>query len=67
MGRAAVETSPEECWADEEKAMTLFRSIAVAQTCPLKGDVNANLDEHRRLIEVAASEGAQIIVSQNCP
>jgi predicted amidohydrolase len=37
-------------------------SIAVAQTCPVKGDVNANLDEHLRLTELAASQGAQVIV-----
>jgi predicted amidohydrolase len=42
--------------------MILFRSIAVAQTRPVKGDVNANLDEHLRLTELAASEGAQIIL-----
>jgi predicted amidohydrolase len=42
--------------------MTLPRSIAVAQTCPIKGDVQANLNEHLRLIEVAASEGAQVVV-----
>ncbi len=42
--------------------MTLRRSIAVAQTCPVKGDVNANLDEHLRLIDIAASEGAQIVL-----
>lgn len=37
-------------------------SIAVAQTCPVKGDVNVNLDEHLRLTELAASQGAQVIV-----
>lgn len=38
------------------------RSIAVAQTCPLAGDVEANLEEHLRLTQVAASRGAQIVV-----
>lgn len=42
--------------------MTLPRSISVAQTRPVKGDVSANLDEHLRLTELAASEGAQIVV-----
>ena len=38
------------------------RSISVAQTCPVEGNVNANLDEHLRLIELAASEGARVVV-----
>jgi predicted amidohydrolase len=38
------------------------RSLAVAQTCPVKGDVQANLAEHLRLTQIAASEGAQIVV-----
>jgi predicted amidohydrolase len=38
------------------------RSIAVAQTCPVKGDVQANLAEQLRLTQIAASEGAQIVV-----
>jgi len=38
------------------------RSIAVAQTCPVKGDVDANLDEHLRLAGLAASEGAQVVL-----
>ena len=42
--------------------MTLPRSIAVAQTCPVKGDVNANVDEHLRLAELAASEAAHVVV-----
>jgi hypothetical protein len=37
------------------------RSIAVAQTCPVRADVHANLDEHLRLTELAASEGAQLV------
>ena len=41
--------------------MTDVRSIAVAQTCPIKGDVKANVDEHLRLSRIAASEGAQIV------
>lgn len=42
--------------------MTRSRSIAVAQTCPVAGDVQANLDEHARLARLAASEGAAIVV-----
>jgi hypothetical protein len=37
--------------------MTRFRSMAVAQTCPVKGDVQANLDEHIRLARLAAAAG----------
>lgn len=42
--------------------MTRSRSIAVAQTCPLKGDVQTNLDEHVRLARLAATEGAAVVV-----
>ncbi len=42
--------------------MTRSRSIAVAQTCPVRGDVQANLEEHVRLARVAAAEGAQVVV-----
>jgi predicted amidohydrolase len=42
--------------------MTQPRSIAVAQTCPVKGDVKANVDEHVRLARIAASTGAQLVV-----
>jgi predicted amidohydrolase len=42
--------------------MTSLRSIAVAQTCPVKGDVQANLEEHVRLARLAAAEGAQVVV-----
>jgi predicted amidohydrolase len=38
------------------------RAIAVAQTCPVKGDVKANIEEHLRLAYGAAAEGAQIVV-----
>jgi predicted amidohydrolase len=38
------------------------RSISVAQTSPVSGDVNANLNEHLRLTALAASEGAQVVV-----
>lgn len=42
--------------------MTVPRSIAVAQTCPVKGDVEANLEEHLRLSGCAASRGAQLVL-----
>ena len=38
------------------------RSIAAAQTVPRRGDVDANLAEHLRLVPVAAERGAQILV-----
>jgi predicted amidohydrolase len=38
------------------------RSIAVAQTCPIAGDVHANAAEHLRLIAVAASLGALLVL-----
>ena len=38
------------------------RSIAVAQTCPVRGDVDANLEEHLRLADCAAAEGAQVVL-----
>ena len=40
----------------------MTRSISVAQTCPVTGDVDANLAEHLQLTELAASEGAQVVV-----
>jgi predicted amidohydrolase len=42
--------------------MTPFRSIAVAQTCPVKGDVHANVEEHMRLAQLAAEKGAKLIL-----
>ncbi len=38
------------------------RSIAVAQTCPFRGDVTANLREHVRLTALAVAEGAEVVV-----
>jgi predicted amidohydrolase len=38
------------------------RTIAVAQTCPVRGDVDTNLEEHLRLAGCAAAEGAQLVV-----
>jgi predicted amidohydrolase len=42
--------------------MARSRSPAVAQTCPVKGDVQANLDEHIRLARLAAKAGAAVVV-----
>jgi predicted amidohydrolase len=42
--------------------VTCFRSLAVAQTCPVKGDVAANVAEHLRLLQLATSEGARVVV-----
>jgi len=41
--------------------MKARRALAVAQTCPLRGDVDANLEAHLRLTALAASEGARVI------
>jgi predicted amidohydrolase len=37
-------------------------SIAAAQTVPMRGDVDANVDQHVRLVRVAVEEQAQVIV-----
>src|SRR4051812_46350365 len=42
--------------------MMRSRSIAVAQMCPVKGDVQANLEQHVLLARLAAAEGAQVVV-----
>ena len=42
--------------------MTRSRTIAVAQTCPVPGDVQADVHEHLRLARLAAGEGAQTVV-----
>jgi predicted amidohydrolase len=42
--------------------MTQSRSVAIAQTCPVAGDVPANLEEHIRLARLAADEGANIVL-----
>ncbi len=42
--------------------MIRSRSIAVAQTCPVKGDVLSNLDEHVQLARLAANEGAAVVL-----
>lgn len=38
------------------------RAIAAAQTRPVRGNVGANLEEHVRLVRVAAEEGALVLV-----
>jgi predicted amidohydrolase len=38
------------------------RSIAVAQTVPIRGDVDANLEQHVRLARAAAGAQAQVLV-----
>lgn len=37
-------------------------TIAVAQTVPVRGDVDANVDEHVRLARAAGDEGAAVVV-----
>jgi predicted amidohydrolase len=36
--------------------------ISVAQTRPVKGDVQSNIDNHRKLIDLAVSAGADVII-----
>jgi hypothetical protein len=38
------------------------RSIAAAQTIPIRGDVDANVERHLRLVHIAAAERAQVLV-----
>jgi predicted amidohydrolase len=47
---------------DPDPRVPLPRSIAVAQTCPVEGDVTVNLDQHLRLAELAAAAAAQVVV-----
>lgn len=42
--------------------MARARSIAVAQTVPIRGDVGANLGQHLRLVDVARDERARVLV-----
>jgi predicted amidohydrolase len=42
--------------------MTARYSISVAQTCPVRGDVERNLEEHLRLVRLAAERGAGVLV-----
>ena len=42
--------------------MTRARSIAAAQTIPVRGDLDANVEQHLRLVHVAAQEQAQVLV-----
>jgi predicted amidohydrolase len=42
--------------------MSHERSLAAAQTIPRRGDVDANLAEHLRLVRVAAEEGAELLL-----
>ena len=39
-----------------------FMKICVAQTRPVKGDIQRNLHNHRRFIELAASNGASTVI-----
>lgn len=42
--------------------VTGSRSIAAAQTVPRRGDVDANVEEHVRLVHVAAEERARVVI-----
>lgn len=39
-----------------------MRALAAAQTVPIAGDVPANIEQHVRLVRVAAREGAKLVV-----
>jgi predicted amidohydrolase len=45
--------------------MIRSRSVAVAQTCPVAGDVPTNLEEHVRLARLAADGGAQVVLASS--
>lgn len=36
--------------------------LCVAQTRPIKGDIQSNIDNHKRIIDLAASNGADIVI-----
>jgi predicted amidohydrolase len=36
--------------------------ICVAQTRPIRGDIQSNIDNHKKLIEVAVSDGADVVI-----
>lgn len=42
--------------------MTRFRSLAAAQTIPARGDVDANVERHLRLVRAAADAGVGLLV-----
>lgn len=42
--------------------LTASRCIAVAQTCPIPGDVAANLAQHVTLAHLAIAGGAEVVV-----
>jgi predicted amidohydrolase len=39
-----------------------LRTLAAAQTVPIRGDIAANVEQHLRLIRIAAQEQAQVLV-----
>ena len=36
--------------------------ICVAQTKPVKGDIKSNIDDHKKLIDLAVSNKADLII-----
>jgi predicted amidohydrolase len=42
--------------------MTSARAIASGQTVPVRGNVDLNVEEHLRLVHVAAEEHVQVLV-----
>jgi predicted amidohydrolase len=48
--------------AESGSCMTRRCSIAAAQTVPVRGEIDANLERHLSLVDVAAGEGTQVLV-----
>ncbi|MBI3070906.1 MAG: carbon-nitrogen hydrolase family protein [Deltaproteobacteria bacterium] len=46
----------------ENAGIATARSIAVAQTIPVRAEVDLNLETHLRLVHLAADAGAQVVV-----
>jgi predicted amidohydrolase len=44
------------------KSATIKMKICLAQTRPLKGDVKGNIENHKKLIDIAASHEADVII-----
>jgi predicted amidohydrolase len=43
-------------------AVTKLRSLGAAQTIPVRGAVDENIEQHVRLVRAAADEGAELLV-----
>jgi len=59
MSRSSRAAASASCYV---VTMTRTRSIAAAQTVPMRGDVDGNIRQHVRLVHVAAEQQAQVLV-----